>query len=148
MRPSLVFQTTTRLLMGLLVLFSIFLLIRGHYEPGGGFSGGLVAASSITLYGLAFGMREARELLRIEPETFIPLGLIIAVFAALFGPAMNEVFFTGIWNDTPIPVLGKIGTPFIFDVGVYFVVIGVTVTFLFYLGGAELSPDNEEEDKD
>lgn len=138
--PSLVLQTTTRLMMGLLLLFSLFLLMRGHYEPGGGFSGGLVAASAITLYGLAFGMPQARKLLRVDPEIFIPVGLCISLGSALIGPLTGDPFFTGTWDDTPIPVIGKIGSPFTFDIGVYFVVLGVTLSILFNLGENEYPP--------
>lgn len=147
MTPSLVFQTTTRLLMGLLLVFSLFLLLRGHYDPGGGFSGGLVAASAITLYGLAYGMSEARKLLRIAPETIIPFGLSLSIGSALVGPLIGQDFFMGIWDYTPIPVVGKIGTPLVFDIGVYFVVLGVTLTFLFNLSDEELDPPGRKEDR-
>lgn len=144
MRPSLVLQTTTRLLMGLLLLFSLFLLMRGHYEPGGGFSAGLVAASAIALYGLSYGMPKARQLLKIEPETFIPIGLGVALATALTGPLFGLPLMTGVWDDTAIPVIGKIGTPFLFDVGVYLVVIGVALSILFNLGEESIASKPEE----
>ena len=53
---SPIFRTAARLLMPLLLLFSVFLLLRGHNEPGGGFVGGLVAAAAFALYAVAFGV--------------------------------------------------------------------------------------------
>ena len=53
---SLILRTATRFMLPLLLLFSVFLLTRGHNQPGGGFSGGLVAAAAYTLYALAFGV--------------------------------------------------------------------------------------------
>ena len=54
---STILQTATRVLMPLLLLFAVFLLLRGHNQPGGGFVGGLVVASSFVLYSIAFGRR-------------------------------------------------------------------------------------------
>ena len=54
---SPIFRTAARLLMPLLLLFSVFLLLRGHNEPGGGFVGGLVAAAAFALYAIAFGVQ-------------------------------------------------------------------------------------------
>ena len=65
---SLILSTATRYLLPLLLMFSIFLLLRGHNEPGGGFTGGLVAAAALVLYGLALGLRPARQLLGIDPR--------------------------------------------------------------------------------
>jgi multicomponent Na+:H+ antiporter subunit B len=52
---SLILKTTARFLMPFLLLFSVFLFLRGHNEPGGGFTGGLVAAAAFALYSIAFG---------------------------------------------------------------------------------------------
>ena len=66
-RDSPIFRTAARLLMPLLLLFSVFLLLRGHNEPGGGFVGGLVAAAAFALYAIAFGTRRARQALVVSP---------------------------------------------------------------------------------
>lgn len=130
---SLVLSTATRYLMPLLLIFSIFLLLRGHNDPGGGFVGGLVAASAIALYGLALGMDKARRLLYFEPQTLISFGLLTAVGSGLLAVLWGLPFMTGLWDDHTVPVIGKVGTPLVFDVGVYLVVIGVTLTIIFAL---------------
>ena len=130
---SILLSIATRYLLPVLLLFSLFLLMRGHNEPGGGFTGGLVAASAIALYAIAFGEDATRRLLSTHPRNFIVAGVAVAFVSGLVGLVTQGVFLVGVWDDTPIPVIGKIGTPFIFDVGVYLAVIGVTLTILLAL---------------
>jgi len=130
---SILLSTATRYLLPVLMLFSIFLLMRGHNEPGGGFSGGLVASIAIAFYAISFGEEATRRMLFAHPRNFIVWGLAVALASGLVGLFTTGVFLTGVWDDTPIPVIGKIGTPFIFDVGIYLAVIGVTVTIILAL---------------
>lgn len=130
---SLILSTTTRFLMPLLLLFSVFLLLRGHNEPGGGFAGGLVAAASFALYAIAGGELSARALLRVDPRTLIGLGLLVAAGSGLAGYVYGYPYLTGVWDDTPIPVIGKLGSPLVFDLGVYLVVMGFTLHIFFTL---------------
>ncbi len=132
-QQSIILSTSTRYLMPLLLLFSFFLLLRGHNEPGGGFVGGLVAASAIALYALATSVEQAQRLLRLDLRTLMGVGLLCAAGAGLLAPLVGEPLLTGLWYDRPIPVVGKLGTPLLFDIGVYLVVIGVTLKILFAL---------------
>lgn len=130
---SLILATATRLLLPLMLIFSIFLLIRGHNEPGGGFVGGLVAAAAFTLYAAVYGVTQAQEALRIDPKRLIGIGLLVAIVSALLSLATGAPLMTGLWYKDPLPVIGKIGTPVLFDVGVYIVVLGIAVTIMFGL---------------
>jgi multicomponent Na+:H+ antiporter subunit B len=131
---SLILSTATRYLLPLLLLFSIFLLLRGHNDPGGGFVGGLVAAAALALYGLAFGPVEARRLLKVEPRHLIGIGLLLALSSGLVAVLfLGQPFMTGVWSSIELPALGKPGTPLLFDLGVYLVVVGVTLTILVAL---------------
>jgi multicomponent Na+:H+ antiporter subunit B len=130
---SLILQTASRYLMVLLVIFSVFILLRGHNEPGGGFVGGLLIAGSFALYGLAYEPKAARRLLRFDPRTIIGVGLVIAVGSGLAALWHGQPFLTGQWLPYPIPFLGKLGTVFFFDLGVYLVVLGTTLLVLFTL---------------
>ena len=130
---TLILNTTNRFIIGLLLLFSVFLLIRGHNLPGGGFCGGLVAAAAFSLHALAYGVPSARQLLIIDPRTIIGIGLSVAFLSGLWGNLLGLPFLTGIWEKTPLPVIGKVGTPFVFDVGVYIVVLGVVSMIVFVL---------------
>ncbi len=128
---SLILRTATRYLLPLLLLLSVYLLLRGHNEPGGGFVGGLVAASAYSLYMIAFGVEEAKRTSRIESRSLICIGLLIAAASGCFSPLIGAPFMTGIWSERAWPVIGKVGTPLFFDIGVYCVVIGVVMTIIY-----------------
>jgi multicomponent Na+:H+ antiporter subunit B len=117
--------------MTLLILSSFFLVIRGHNEPGGGFAGGLVAAAAFGLHVLVNGIRSARRMLRIDPRYLGSTGLLIAVFSGIVSLVLGNPFMTGIWWSP------HIGTPLLFDLGVYLVVVGVTLTIIFGMEESE-----------
>jgi len=131
--PSLILSTATRYLLPLLLMLSIFLLLRGHNEPGGGFVGGLVAAAALALYAMALGLHSVRQVLGVDPRTLIYFGLATAVVSGLPALFRGEPFMTGLWAARELPVIGKLGTPLLFDIGVYLVVIGITLTIIFTL---------------
>lgn len=132
---SLILRTASRFLMTLLLVFSLFLLMRGHNEPGGGFVGGLVAASAFSLYTLAYGADMARRLLRIEPRQLIGVGLFTAALSGVPALLLGQPFLTGQWGEIHVPGFHTlpIGTPLLFDVGVYLVVLGVTLMIILSL---------------
>jgi multicomponent Na+:H+ antiporter subunit B len=132
---SLVLRVSTRFMLPLLLLFSVFLLLGGHNEPGGGFSGGLVASSAFVLYGFAFGAPEARRVLTLEPHTLLGAGLLIAVGSGSAGLLGGRPLMTSLWIQPALPGLGRLdlGTPLLFDVGVYLVVVGVAVMIILPL---------------
>lgn len=131
---SVILATVSRLLTGLLLVFSVFLLLRGHNLPGGGFAGGLVASCAFVLHALANGFPSARQLLGIYPRLVMGAGLAIAALSGVVGILAGRPFLTGLWDKTPLPVIGKLGTPLFFDIGVYFTVLGVTCLIVFSLG--------------
>jgi multicomponent Na+:H+ antiporter subunit A len=130
---SLIFRTSARLLMPLLLIFSIFLLLRGHNELGGGFTGGVVASAAFMLNAIAVNPRATREMLVIKPRLFIGLGLLVALISGVLSVINGLPFMTGIWMQQEVSVIGKIGTPLLFDLGVYLVVIGVNLHILLNL---------------
>ncbi|MGA7876181.1 MAG: Na+/H+ antiporter subunit B [Desulfoferrobacter sp.] len=130
---SLILSTATRYLLPLLLLLSVYLLLRGHNMPGGGFVGGLVAAAAFALYTLAQGVADARKVLRINPRTFIALGLLTSLSSACLSLFIGLPFMTGLWSKDKVVVIGKAGTPVLFDTGVYMVVLGVVLTIIFSL---------------
>jgi multicomponent Na+:H+ antiporter subunit B len=126
---SPIFATAARLLMPLLLLYAVFLLYRGHNEPGGGFVGGLVAAAAFALYGTAFGVQRARHALLVKPMTLLGAGLLIALLSGLPAVLRGQPFLTAVWTAGPLAV----GTPALFDVGVFLVVTGVVLMMVFSL---------------
>ena len=131
---SIILATVSRLLTGLLLVFSVFLLLRGHNLPGGGFAGGLVAASAFVLHALATDFPSARRMLWFDPRTIMGLGLLVATVSGLLAFFQDKPFLTGLWDKTPLPVVGKLGTPLMFDAGVYLLVLGMTCLVVFTLG--------------
>lgn len=130
---SLILRTVSRLMMPLLLLLSIYMLLRGHNLPGGGFIGGLLAASAIILQIVAFGPKTAR---RILPVNYLLLAAFGVFFGAIWGlPAMvaGLPYMQAFWLPEPIPGVGKLGTPVLFDIGVYLTVIGVTTKIALLL---------------
>lgn len=132
---SLILRVATRFMLPLLLLFSIFLLLRGHNEPGGGFSGGLVAASAFVLYGFAFGVPEARRALIADPRSLMGAGLLTALGSGCLALIAGRPLMTGLWGSWDVAGVGKLhlGTPLLFDAGVYLVVVGVALSIILPL---------------
>ncbi len=140
MKPgTLILHVAARFLVPLQLLFSIFLLLRGHNEPGGGFIAGLVASGAFALYLFTFGAVMTRDLLRIDPRNLIGIGLflgMISIFPAWF---QGEAFLTSQWWPVALPGGNeiKLSTPLIFDIGVYFTVFGSVMLMLVALTETE-----------
>jgi multicomponent Na+:H+ antiporter subunit A len=113
-----------------MMLFAIYLTLRGHNEPGGGFVGGLVAAMSIILSHLA-RPESVLRLMGMRPILLMAVGLILALLSGVYGLVVDAAYLDAWWGGSfTLPVLGKIkiGTPLAFDVGVFLVVAGVVLT--------------------
>jgi multicomponent Na+:H+ antiporter subunit B len=133
---SLILRLAARALFMPLLVLSLFVLYRGHNLPGGGFIGGLLASAPFVLVSLASGVTSARRKLRFSPVTLMAAGIAFALAGALPSLLVEKTFFTGLWLPSfYLPVLGAIhlGTPLIFDIGVYLAVIGFTLAVAFNL---------------
>ena len=132
---SLILATAARLVLPLLLLFSVFILIRGHDAPGGGFAGGLVAAIGFTLIVISEDVETARRALRVSTRSLIGVGLLLAAGSGIAGIVLADAFLQAVFFDLPLLAGGRIelSTVFFFDVGVYLTVIGVTLTIVFTL---------------
>jgi multicomponent Na+:H+ antiporter subunit B len=131
---SLILQTAAKLLFPLLLLFSVFLFLRGHNDPGGGFIGGLIGAAAFALFAISNGTEVARRLLRIDPTFLIGLGLLFAIASGIISVIAGTPYLTGQWAF-PV-ILGtevELGSPILFDIGVYLVVVGFTLAVIFSL---------------
>ncbi len=135
---SLILSTATRLLMPLILILSIFVFYRGHNDPGGGFIGGLLAATAFALLEKARGRAAAQRALYFDPMALAAFGLGCAVVAGIWGGLLYGSFLQGVWPFiTILPDGGKTGLPvgsiFLFDLGVYLVVLGTICGILFAL---------------
>lgn len=128
---SVLLSTAIKYITPLLLIFSLFLLFRGHNQPGGGFVGGLVASSVFAILALAENTEKSKLLLKISPESLIAFGFAAILLSAFIPLFLGYSFMQGLWLDFYVPVVQKIGTPFLFDVGVYFLVAGVILKSVF-----------------
>jgi multicomponent Na+:H+ antiporter subunit B len=135
---SVLLRIAARRFAPVLLLGSIYVLLRGHNAPGGGFIGGLLAALSYILYAIAADVGAARTRLPASPLTLAGVGTLVAVFSGLVSMAEGREFLTGLWTSVPVPLVEaiKLGTPLLFDAGVYVAVVGVVLTFVFNLSEA------------
>lgn len=122
---TVIFRTTAPYLAALMVIFSIFILLRGHNEPGGGFIGGLIAASAFAVYGIACGVPPVRRALYFHPMAIAGFGLFLAALSGIASIFFAVPFLTGLWPPASMPGadLG-ISSVLFFDIGVYLVVVG------------------------
>lgn len=128
---TIIFKTASAYLLPLLLLFSVFILLRGHYLPGGGFVGGLMAAIAFVIHSFANGIEKTKNIIKFHPGFLMPVGLLLALTAGSLPLAFGDTFMTGLWMKQSVPVIGSVGTALFFDTGVYLVVIGVTLTIIF-----------------
>lgn len=115
---SLILKTVSRLLLGWMLLFSIWILLRGHNATGGGFIGGLLAASAFSLYLLAYGRQRLLSIIRFQPLFWLSAGLSLLLLSGLWGVLVDKAFLSGVWIKTP----AWLSSPLLFDVGVYLIV--------------------------
>ena len=132
---SIILRTATRFMLPLLILFSIVVLLRGHNQPGGGFVGGLLATSAFMLYAMAFGVPSVYRILRVPLTTYIAVGIGMALVSGLPGLIEDKPFLYGQWYGFTVSGFGelKVGTPLLFDIGVYLTVLGVCLLMLLTL---------------
>ncbi len=131
---AFILQATSRIFFWLLAGASVVILLRGHNEIGGGFVGGLAAALAFAVVSLADGVGRARSLLRVHPLSLAGGGLLLALASGLPGLFLHGNFLSSVWLETDLwGIHVKQGTTLLFDLGVYLVVLGGVLAFLFGL---------------
>ena len=135
---TVILHTAALALLPLQLLFSVFLLLRGHDEPGGGFIAGLVAAGAVVLYLFAHGVEATRRIIRFDPRDLLGVGLFLGTLSAFPALLRGESFLTAQWwifdlAGTEV----KLSTVLVFDIGVYLAVLGTILTVVISLTEAE-----------
>ena len=136
---DLILQTATKLVSFIILLFSFYLFLLGHNAPGGGFVGGLITSSSIVLLLLAYDLKTVRSLLPVNFIYVAGAGLLLAVLTGVGSFVFGAPFLTHTFGYFQLPILGKteLATATIFDLGVYLVVVGITMTIIQTIGEEE-----------
>lgn len=132
---TLILRTVAPTLTSLMVIYSLIVLLSGHNQPGGGFIGGLIAASAFALYGIACGVGPVRRALYFHPISLAGFGMLLAGLSGLFSFIENVSYLTGLWW---FPEIAKgvelpLSTPLMFDIGVWLVVVGSLVSIALAL---------------
>ncbi len=132
---SLILRKAADILSPVLLIASLYLLFRGHYAPGGGFEAGLLTASAFVFHALAYDVASAKRKLRAEPHFLMAIGLLLAAGSGLFQMFSGLPFMTGLWFKATLwqGFSVDLGTPELFDIGVYLVVLGTALLIFFNL---------------
>ncbi|MGQ1891142.1 MnhB domain-containing protein [Thermophagus sp. OGC60D27] len=124
---NLILEKIVNLFLYLLNGFAVFLLLRGHNNPGGGFIAGIIAASGFLLYGIVFGSEAVLKKLGTNPRYVIGAGLLLAFVSAILPIFFQKPPMTALWIS-----IGSyhLGTPLLFDTGVFVLVTGMIVSII------------------
>jgi multisubunit Na+/H+ antiporter MnhB subunit len=128
---SVILKTATRLMVGLMLVFSVYLLLRGHHEPGGGFAAAIVAGTAFALFSITEGPNRVRRAIRLQPKTLSMVGLGLAMVSGVPALLFQRPFLSGVWFR-----LGPgwdLGTPLVFDTGVFLAVLGAILALVLSL---------------
>lgn len=126
---SLIFRTTAHVVAILMLVFSFYMVLRGHNQPGGGFIGALVTVIAFALLMIAESTEYVRKRLHYSPISIAALGLCLALLSGILGLLSGSAFLTGLWWKDILPL----GTPLLFDFGVYLAVLGGVLSILLRL---------------
>ncbi|MFP3323892.1 Na(+)/H(+) antiporter subunit B [Planococcus sp. SIMBA_160] len=132
-------QTATKVVTFIILMFAVHIFFAGHYTPGGGFVGGLLTASAIVLLMLAFDLPTVKKIVPINYVVLTAVGLLIAIATASASILFDVPFFTHAYDYFDLPLFGKtsLHSAMLFDLGVYLVVVGVTMTIIQTIGEDE-----------
>lgn len=133
---NVILKTTSQVIFFIIFLFSIHIFLAGHFAPGGGFVGGLLMSCALVLLLLTYDIKTVQNLLPINYMTLTAIGLFLALGTACISAFFGEAFFKHYFDHFHLPLLGdtELHTAMIFDLGVYFVVVGVTMIIIQSIG--------------
>lgn len=137
-----IMATFSRLLLPLALLVSLFILLRGHNQPGGGFIAGLITAVALIMQYLANGVTWSQSRLPANMHPIIALGLLFAFATGIASWLFGYPYLTSTLSHIHWPWLGdfEIASAMAFDLGVYLVVVGATLLILINLGLVNQTP--------
>ncbi|MGM8216235.1 Na(+)/H(+) antiporter subunit B [Bacillaceae bacterium W0354] len=129
---DLILRTTTHLIAFILLGFSVYLFFAGHNSPGGGFIGGLMTSAAFILMYMTYGFNSIQKILPVNFRVVLAAGLFIAALTGVGSFVFDAPFLTHSFGHFDLPLLGdtELATAVLFDLGVYLVVVGVTMTII------------------
>ena len=140
-------RTAATVVLPLALVFSLYIFMRGHNLPGGGFIAGLITAVALVLQYMSLGQERAERFLRAGGGRrflrWIGFGLGIAGLTGMGAFAFGRPFLTSAHGHPHVPLLGELplASAALFDLGVYLVVVGSTMLTISVLGQVSRDPD-------
>ncbi|MGB3907421.1 MAG: monovalent cation/H+ antiporter subunit B [Methanomethylovorans sp.] len=133
---TVITKMITRICLPLVILFSISLLLAGHNNPGGGFIGGVMFASIVALSYVVYGLEEIKKSFSPDWGKWFGFGLVLAACTGFAALPFGHNFFRSAVEILDIPLIGEIEmvSAALFDIGVYFVVIGSLLSIFQMVG--------------
>lgn len=120
-----ILRTVAPVLSAVMLVYSAFMLLRGHDAPGGAVAGGLIAAAAIAVHAMARGPHGVRRALVVDPLIVAGIGVLVAGAAGLLSMGAGAPFLTGLRADPGTGgVWSVLSTPLLFEIGVYLAVAG------------------------
>ena len=147
MRRSVILDVCVRAEFHTLILVSLYMLFAGHNQPGGGFSGGLVASCAFCLLYVSGGEPAVHRSMKVPPTTFLGVGMLFAIVTGIVPLVLGGEFLENSIMKVTVPVIGEIkaSSVLFFDTGVYLVVLGMVLLILEQLGTADGVDHAQEE---
>lgn len=133
---DVILQTAAKVVVFIILTYSVHLFFSGHHNPGGGFIGGLVLASAIVLLYMSFDIQTVNKGLPIDYKWVSAIGVLIALLGGISGLFFNEPFLFQSFDYYPLPLFGEteLATAVLFDIGVYLAVVGTAITIILSIG--------------
>ncbi|MFD1066309.1 Na(+)/H(+) antiporter subunit B [Oceanobacillus locisalsi] len=125
-------QTFARLIIMIVLSFSIYLLLAGHNSPGGGFIGGLMTATAILILYLSFDLKSIKKVIRFDYIKIIGIGLLLASLTGVVSMVFGFPYLKQFFDYFTFPILGEVEltTALPFDVGIYLVVLASALAII------------------
>jgi multicomponent K+:H+ antiporter subunit A len=145
-RPPLLFAVAARWLLPLAIVVSVYVFLRGHHEPGGGFVAGLVTAVALLLRHIAHPVNEGAAQRRVGYTRTAAAGLMIAGGTGIAAWGFGKPFLTSAHAEPVLPLIGALPltSATLFDLGIYLAVLGTTMLALVSLADASSEPESAE----
>ncbi|KOO48529.1 Na(+)/H(+) antiporter subunit B [Priestia koreensis] len=136
---DIILQTAAKFVTFIIMIFSFYIFLGGHFGPGGGFVGGLLTSSALVLMLLAFDIKTMSTVIPFDYKLLIPIGLLVALGTGVGSFFFHVPFLTHAFGHFTLPIIGEteLATATIFDLGVYLVVVGITMTIIQTIGESE-----------
>ncbi|MCL4639149.1 MULTISPECIES: MnhB domain-containing protein [Olivibacter] len=126
-----ILQAAVKVLMPIFLVYSLYLLFRGHDSPGGGFIAALVLSIGLIFHMIAFGVPETQQTYKIDTMILTGIGLLLSFSSAILSMIFGEGFFYALWSDITVKGIGTISSVLLFDIGVYMAVTGAILKIAF-----------------